>query len=195
MRLSIPISHDASGRLLNLLPEVHALIRSMLHLHKAAEMRARSEPSTTPLLVRGDKVIVVTKNLFLCDQPGRKLRDRQVGPFTMDEQIGKHNYRLKLPMSICLHPMFPVNNLRPCSTTSLRPGVPVTVLDGDDKEFDVSHISVVCIKSLPGCRGKYLLFMTHFNDDDIPPFGNGWTKYAEQRRYKISWRRRNGTNL
>jgi hypothetical protein len=81
----------------------------------------------------------------------------------MDEQIGKHNYRLKLPMSIRLHPMFPVNNLRPCSTASLRQGVPVTILEGDDEEFDVSHISVVCIKSLPGRRGKYLLFMTHFN--------------------------------
>jgi hypothetical protein len=44
----------------------------------------------------------------------------------------------------------------------------VTVLEGDDKEFDVSHIFVVCIKSLRGRRGKYLLFMTHFNDDDIP---------------------------
>jgi hypothetical protein len=44
----------------------------------------------------------------------------------------------------------------------------VTVPEGDDEEFDVSHISAVCIKSLLGRRGKYLLFMTHFNDDDIP---------------------------
>jgi hypothetical protein len=45
----------------------------------------------------------------------------------------------------------------------------VAVLEVDDEEFDVSHISFVCIKSLPGRRGKYLLFMTHFNDDDLPP--------------------------
>jgi hypothetical protein len=44
----------------------------------------------------------------------------------------------------------------------------VIVLEGDDEEFDVSHISFVCIKSLHGRRGKYLLFMTHFRDDDIP---------------------------
>jgi hypothetical protein len=34
--------------------------------------------------------------------------------------------------------------------------------------YNVSHISVVCIKSLPRRRGKYLLFMTHINDGDIP---------------------------
>jgi hypothetical protein len=51
------------------------------------------------------------------------------------------------------------------STTT---AVPVTALEGDDEEFDVSHISAVCIKSLPRRRDKYLLFMTHFSDDDIP---------------------------
>jgi hypothetical protein len=55
----------------------------------------------------------------------------------------------------------------------------VTVLEGDDEEFDVSHICVVCIKSLPGRRGKYLLFMTHFNDDDIPPV---WHRLNEVHR-------------
>jgi hypothetical protein len=45
----------------------------------------------------------------------------------------------------------------------------MTVLEGDDEEFDVSHIFVVCMKSLHGRRSKYLLFMTHFRDDDIPP--------------------------
>jgi hypothetical protein len=44
----------------------------------------------------------------------------------------------------------------------------LNVPEGDDEEFDVSHIYVVCIELLPGRRGKYLLFMTHFRDDDIP---------------------------
>jgi hypothetical protein len=97
-----------------------------------------------------------------------KLRDRQLGPFIVEEEIGRHNYILKLPSTVRLHPIFHVNNLRPCST-ALRPHVQVTFLKGDDEEFDVSHIFVVCInKSLHGRRGKYLLFMTHFRDDDIP---------------------------
>jgi hypothetical protein len=95
-----------------------------------------------------------------------KLRDRQLGPFTWEEQIGKHIYRLKLVATIRSHPVFHFNNLRPCSTTSLRPHVPVDTFEGDNEEFEVSQISVVCIKSLR--RGKYLLFMTHFGDEDIP---------------------------
>jgi hypothetical protein len=114
-------------------------------------------------------VSVVTSNLFLRGQPNRKLRDRQLGPFSVEEQIGKHNYRLNPLATVRLHHVFHVNNLRPCSTAPLRPAVPVTAPEGDDEEFDVSHISVVCIKSLHGRRGKYLLFMTHFNDNDIPP--------------------------
>jgi hypothetical protein len=65
--------------------------------------------------------------------------------------------------------MFQVNNLGPCSTSSLRHVFVVTTPKGDDDEFEVFHIYTVCIRSLPGRRGKYLLFMKHFNDDNIPP--------------------------
>jgi hypothetical protein len=143
------------------------MVRFVLELHKD-DMQARTEPSTAPHFARGDKVLVVTTNLFLRGQPNRKVGDKQLGPFTVEEQIGKHIYRLKLPTKVRLHNVFHVNNLRPCSTSPLRPAVPVIVLEGDDEEFDVSHISVVCIKSLHGRRSKYLLFMTHFTDDEIP---------------------------
>jgi hypothetical protein len=86
----------------------------------------------------------------------------------VEQQIGKHNYRLRLPATIRLHYVFHVNNPRLCSTEPLRLVVPVTVLEGDDDEFKVSHISAMCIKSLHGRRRKYLQIMTHFSDDDIP---------------------------
>jgi hypothetical protein len=177
MRQSIPVSQDATERL-RLLQEVHTLVRSVLQLHKD-EMQARTEPSTTPHVSKGDKVSFVTANLFLRGQPNRKLRDRQLGPFLVEEQIGKHSYRLKLPATVRLHHVFHVNNLRPSSTAPLRPSVPVTVPQGDDEEFDVSHTYVVCMKSLLGRRGKYLLFMTHFGDDDIPPV---WHRLNEVHR-------------
>jgi hypothetical protein len=55
----------------------------------------------------------------------------------------------------------------------------LTVPEGDDEEFHVSHIFAVCIKSLPEQRGKYLLFMTHNRDDDIP---HVWHKLNEVHR-------------
>jgi ribosomal protein S8 len=166
MRPSIPVSQDASERL-RLLQEVHALVRSVLQVHKD-EMQAHSEPSTVPHFVRGDKVIVVTMHLFLRGQPNMKLHYRQLGPFTMEVEIGKHSYILKLLATIRLHPVFHVNNLRPSTTASMRPALSVTVPKGYVKEFEVSDISSVCIKSLHGRPCKYLLFMTHDNDDGIP---------------------------
>jgi hypothetical protein len=139
-------------------------------------MQARTSPSIAPHFARGNKVLVIMSNLFLRGQPNRKLIDKQLGPFTVEEQIRKHIYKLKLLATARLHHVFHVSNLRPCSTAPLRPAVPVTVLEGDDEEFDVSHISVVCIKSLHGRRGKYLLFTTHFSDDDIPC---GWHRLNE----------------
>jgi hypothetical protein len=124
------------------------MVRYVLQLHKD-EMQARTEPSTAPHFVKGDKLSVVTANIFLRGEPNRKLRDRQLGPFTVEEQIGKQNYRLKLPAAVRLHPMLHGNNLRPCSTAPPRPAVLVTVLEGDVEEFDVCHIFVVCVKSLP----------------------------------------------
>jgi hypothetical protein len=73
MRHLFPVSHDALERL-RLLNEVRALVRSVLQVHKD-EMQARSEPSTAPHFVRGDKLTIVTKNIFLRGQPNMKLRD------------------------------------------------------------------------------------------------------------------------
>jgi hypothetical protein len=109
MRPSIPISQDASERL-RLIQEIRALVHSVSQLHKD-EMQARTEPSTAPHFVRGDKVTIVSKNPFLRGQPNTKLRDRQLGPFTLEEHIRKHSCILKLPPTLRLHPIFHVNNL------------------------------------------------------------------------------------
>jgi hypothetical protein len=71
-------------------------------------------------------VIVVTKNFFLRGQANMKLRGRQLGHLNVEEQIGRHNYTLKLTLTLRSRKMFHVNNVRPRSSTSLRPNVPVT---------------------------------------------------------------------
>jgi hypothetical protein len=53
----------------------------------------------------------------------------------------------------------------------------------DDDELDVSHTSAVFIKPLDERRGKYLLFMTHLTDDDIPPI-QLWHRLNEAHRKK-----------
>jgi hypothetical protein len=128
-------------------------------------------------------VTVVTKSIFFRRQPNRKLRYRQLIPLTVEEHIGKHNYRLKLPWKARLHPVFHVNNLSPSSATSLRYVViPVTMPENENEEFDVCHIRDVCIKQVHGRRGKYLLFMAHFHDDNIP---HVWHRLNDAHRTKL----------
>jgi hypothetical protein len=115
------------------------MVRSVLQVHND-EMQARSKPLTAPDFVRGDKVNVVTKHLFLRGRPNKEPRDRQLGPFLVKEQIGKHIYILKLLAIVHLIPVFMFTIYDHAPQLSLRPAVPVTVPEGDDKEFEVSHI-------------------------------------------------------
>jgi hypothetical protein len=82
-----------------------------------------------------------------------------------------------------------------CSTASLRRVAPVIDPEGGDEEFDVSYISDVCINSIPGRRGKYLLFMTYFCDDDIPIVWHRLNEVYHTSALQDSWGRPNGTRL
>jgi hypothetical protein len=115
------------------------MVSAVLLFHKD-EMQARSEMSTVPHFVRRNNVTFVTKNLFLRGHHGRMLRDRQLGYFTFEEEIEKHNNRLiKVPSTFRLHKVFHINNIKPCFTTSLRHVVRVTTPKGDENKFNVSH--------------------------------------------------------
>jgi hypothetical protein len=63
MRPWIPVSQDAYDRF-KLLHELHAIVRSVLHMRND-DMLARSKQPIAPHHARGEKVTVVTKNLFL----------------------------------------------------------------------------------------------------------------------------------
>ena len=74
------------------------------HELAAAHMadRKRNPP---PQLSKGDKVWLSTKNLkFLKDHA--KLKQKKTGPFTITEVIGPLTYRLKLPKTWKIHPVF-----------------------------------------------------------------------------------------
>jgi hypothetical protein len=119
MRPSIPLSQDASDRL-KLLKQVHTMVRYVL-LRKH-EIHERSEPSTVAHFVRGDKVSVVTTNLFLREQPNKKLRDRQLGLF----YSGRANWQTQLhietsrnsTLTSCVSCEQPTTLLYPSTTTN-----------------------------------------------------------------------------
>jgi hypothetical protein len=88
---------------------------------------------TTPHFGKGDKVSLVTTNIFLRGHTNWKLKDTQLGTLSLEEQTGKHIYIMKFLARVRVHNVFHVNNLRPCSTAPLRPMVVVVVPEGDDE--------------------------------------------------------------
>jgi hypothetical protein len=106
--------------------------------------------------------------MFLRCQVNRKLKDRQLGPFTLLEKIGANNCKLEMPYIVRLHQVFHVNNIRLCLTMTLHSSVHVTTHDDDDDEYDLDRMSFVKTDIVPRCRGKYMLFYTHFKDEQIP---------------------------
>ena len=90
----------------------------------------------------GDKVLLDGKNLKT-NRPKAKLSDRRHGPFIITEKIGKVNYRLQLPKTWKIHPVFHASLLMPFRETRAHgpnfPGPPPELLP-DDEEYDVEAI-------------------------------------------------------
>ena len=63
-----------------------------------------------PTFERRDKVYLLTKNLK-SKQPSSKLDHVRIGPFKVEKQTSKVNYRLKLPAKAQIHPNFHVSLL------------------------------------------------------------------------------------
>jgi hypothetical protein len=94
------------------------------------------------LLVR-DQVYVSSQNL-VTDRPCRKLREKFLSPFKILECIGIKAYKLELPTSMKVHPVFPVGNLKPAAANRLSSQPKFTrpksvVIQGSD-EYEVEAI-------------------------------------------------------
>jgi transposase InsO family protein len=93
----------------------------------------------------GDKVWVSTKH-WKSDRPSQKLANQIEGPYEILEQIG-HSYKLKLPASMKIHPVFHAEKLRKDAGDPL-PGqanpepTPLELEDGNE-EYEVQKVLAV----------------------------------------------------
>lgn len=91
----------------------------------------------------GDRVWLNFKNVKLL-RPCKKLDFKNGGPFEITECVGKYAYKLKLPPSMKIHPVFHVSLLRATANDPL-PGQtsgppPVVEAEDNDPEYEVEKI-------------------------------------------------------
>jgi hypothetical protein len=95
-----------------------------------------------PVYQTGDKVWLMRRFIHTT-RPSAKLDFKKLGKYEVVERIGSHAYKLKLPDSMKVHPVFHVSLLEPASNDPLKgqqqpPPPPVIV--NDEEEYEVEEI-------------------------------------------------------
>ena len=115
-------------------------------LHRAADDMARFYDQNRGEAVSyqvGDKVWLDGKDIK-SDRPSKKLDDKRYGPFKIIKIIGPNSYKLQLPPSMKVHPVFNTIKLRPYAQDTISgrkpPPRPAPVIKGDKPEWEVEYI-------------------------------------------------------
>ena len=118
------------------------LQRELLKARKAMELSANRRRRPAPDLVPGQKVWLLRRHITT-RRPSRKLDVRRLGPYEIVELVGKSAYRLKLPPSMQVHPVFHVSLLEPHVANTFPgrhvPPPPPELVDNYE-EFEVHQI-------------------------------------------------------
>ena len=94
-----------------------------------------------PAFKPGDKVWLRRKNIRTT-RPSNKLDHKQIFPYTVLEKVGSRTYKLDLPPTVKIHPVFHISLLEPTASTEPIPGhhqpppPPVTIREQQEWEVE-----------------------------------------------------------
>ncbi|HEX8609391.1 MAG TPA: reverse transcriptase domain-containing protein [Pedobacter sp.] len=95
-----------------------------------------------PVYNVGDKVWLM-RRFIQTTRPSGKLDYKKLGKYEILERVGTHAYKLKLPPSMEIHPVFHVSLLEPANSNPLKgqyqPPPPPTIVN-NEKEYEVEEI-------------------------------------------------------
>ena len=113
---STPINHPAARRAEDFAAKMNAIWDYMKSAATVAQLRQRDYADQrhppAPSYRVGQKVWLDTRNIKTL-RPSKKLDWKNVGQLTIIEKVSDWAYRLDLPASMKIHPMFNVSLLRP----------------------------------------------------------------------------------
>ena len=94
--------------------------------------------STEPTLKKGDRVYLLRKNIKTV-RPSEKLDFKKLGPFEIETVMGKVTYKLKLPKTMRIHPVFHISLLEPAPKKA-KQIMPTELLPDENGEYEVETI-------------------------------------------------------
>lgn len=113
------ITATAEDRVL-FLKDVQRRLKETIELAQQSYKKQYDKHRRAPDIKVGDKVYLSTKNLSTL-RPSPKLEHRYLGPYPVIEKINDNAYRLELPPTLQIHPVFPVSLLRKSKDESVTP--------------------------------------------------------------------------
>jgi len=88
--------------------EAEAVLRKTQEEMKRYADRGRKE---TEKWKKGDKVLLSTKDLVFKERPSKKLMERYVGPYAIEEVVSSNAVKLRLPSLMRIHPVVNVSQI------------------------------------------------------------------------------------
>jgi hypothetical protein len=95
--------------------------------------------SMKPTLKKGDKIYLLRRNINT-KRPNNKLDHKKLGPFKISKVVGLVNYRLELPKTMNIYPVFHISLLEPVLLGA--PNTPYTEIElvNPNAEYEVEEI-------------------------------------------------------
>lgn len=131
------------------IPEAKKRVQEMQSRRKVLEDRLRDAQESQAKYANkrrqpmsfdeGTRVMLNTKNIRLA-RPSKKLSEKFIGPFTIIGRCGTHAYKLRLPATMRIHPVFHVSLLEKAYEPNERTVTPAYEVQDEGSEDEVEKI-------------------------------------------------------
>jgi hypothetical protein len=124
----------------------------------------------------GDQVLLAARKNQLPPGLSSKLSAKYYGPFPILAAVGDHAFRLELPETVDIHPVFHVSQLKPYVSSSTPAIVTTPPPVYADRRGGIYEVETILAKKKFGRSWRYLVKWTGYDDSE-----NTWEPLANVR--------------